>query len=215
MAGPMLSVSPLYNNCARDALAYLGYDFAATDYDAFVSAHEQFKRVYQKHIGRLRPDLPLNLEVDKFYNVIDKVDLQRSPESRRHYWRISIPESYPHPLEDGTNVKYDLWTPSLEHGIAAVEFGHNKDYFLVKKFMSIRPGDRIVAFTRLKTVGGIGEVVRGYDDDLFRERPPEQDYWDGHYWFRIGVAWEPGEVMHGGTSGAGRPGSSLGMRFLN
>ena len=75
-----VDTAPLYNDCATEALAYLGYEFAPRDYDAFVAAHEQFKRVYQQHVGHLRPDLPLNLEIDKLYNVIDKVDLKQPPE---------------------------------------------------------------------------------------------------------------------------------------
>lgn len=69
--------APLYNSCARDALTYLGYPFNPADYNAFVAAHEQFKQVYQAQVQRLRPDLPLNLEIDKLYNVIDKVDLKQ------------------------------------------------------------------------------------------------------------------------------------------
>jgi hypothetical protein len=68
--------APLYNDCAKDALRHLGYEFAANDYDGFVSAHEEFKGEYTAEVGRLRPDIPLNLEIDKFYNVIDKVDLK-------------------------------------------------------------------------------------------------------------------------------------------
>ena len=69
--------APLNNTCARDALSYLGYPFDPTDYGTFVAAHEQFKQVYQAQVGRLRPELPLNLEIDKLYNVIDKVDLKQ------------------------------------------------------------------------------------------------------------------------------------------
>ena len=68
--------APLHNGCAIAALHHLGYAFSDKDYTAFVAAHEQFKQVYQQQVGRLRPDLPLNLEIDKFYNVIDKVDLK-------------------------------------------------------------------------------------------------------------------------------------------
>ena len=69
--------APLYNGCAIAALHHLGYAFHDKDYAAFVAAHEQFKQVYQQQVGHLRPDLPLNLEIDKLYNVIDKVDLKR------------------------------------------------------------------------------------------------------------------------------------------
>ena len=74
--------APLYNGCAIAALHHLGYAFGDKDYTAFVAAHEQFKQVYQQQVGRLRPDLPLNLEIDKFYNVIDKVDLKQNVPQR-------------------------------------------------------------------------------------------------------------------------------------
>lgn len=70
--------APLYNGCATAALHHLGYTFDDKDYPAFVAAHEQFKQVYLQEVGHLRPDLPLNLEIDKFYNVIDKVDLKEN-----------------------------------------------------------------------------------------------------------------------------------------
>lgn len=70
--------APLYNGCATAALHHLGYTFNDRDYPAFVAAHEWFKQVYLQEVGHLRPDLPLNLEIDKFYNVIDKVDLKEN-----------------------------------------------------------------------------------------------------------------------------------------
>ncbi len=69
--------APLYNGCARDAMTYLGYQFNPSDYNAFVAAHEEFKQVYRAQVGHLRSDLPLNLEIDRLYNVIDKVDLKQ------------------------------------------------------------------------------------------------------------------------------------------
>ncbi|HSN75887.1 MAG TPA: AAA family ATPase [Anaerolineae bacterium] len=68
--------APLFNGCAIAALHHLGYAFNDRDYAAFVAAHDQFKQLYQQEVGHLCPDLPLNLEIDKFYNVIDKVDLK-------------------------------------------------------------------------------------------------------------------------------------------
>jgi 5-methylcytosine-specific restriction protein B len=73
--------APLYNGCAIAALHHLGYAFADRDYDAFVAAHEQFKQTYQQQVGHLHPDLPLNLEIDKLYNVIDKVDLKKEKQA--------------------------------------------------------------------------------------------------------------------------------------
>lgn len=70
--------APLYNGCATAALHYLGYAFDDRDYQAFIAAHEQFKQLYRQEVGHLRPELPHNLEIDKLYNVIDKVDLKEN-----------------------------------------------------------------------------------------------------------------------------------------
>lgn len=72
--------APIYNQCATEALAHLGYEFEPNNYEAFAAAHEQFKQLYRQHVGHLRPDLLLNLEIDKLYNVIDKIDLTSLPE---------------------------------------------------------------------------------------------------------------------------------------
>ena len=104
--------APLHNGCAIAALHHLGYAFGDKDYTAFVAAHEQFKQVYQQQVGRLRPDLPLNLEIDKFYNVIDKVDLKESGDplpSTQRYWRITLPDQYEESLPNGDKTVFDLW----------------------------------------------------------------------------------------------------------
>ena len=104
--------APLHNGCAIAALHHLGYAFGDKDYTAFVAAHEQFKQVYQQQVGRLRPDLPLNLEIDKFYNVIDKVDLKNSGDplpATRRYWRITLPDQYEESLPNGDKTVFDLW----------------------------------------------------------------------------------------------------------
>ena len=194
--------APLYNGCATNALQYLGNQFDTNDYDAFVAAHEQFKQVYQEHVGRLRTDLPLNLEIDKFYNVIDKVDLKADDKigstdeasSARRYWRITLPTDWKATLPDGTKQTHNLWEPCLKHNIAAIGFNDTKDDFQVKKFMEIRPGDGIVAFLREKVIGGIGSATSTYDDELFLERPQDQDYWQGQFWFRVGVEWQPVKI---------------------
>jgi len=188
--------APLYNGCATASLHHLGYIFGDKDYAAFVAAHEQFKQVYRQQVGQLRPDLPLNLEIDKLYNVIDKVDLKSGgdpPPPTQRYWRITLPDQLEETLPNGEKKVFDLWNPCLAHGIAAIGFGDNKEEFQVQKFMSIRPGDRVVAFLRHKTIGAIGKVTKNCDENLFRQRPVEQDYWQGFYWFRIDVEWQAGQ----------------------
>lgn len=188
-----IDATPKYNHCATDALHHLGYPFETQDHAAFVAQHEQFKAAYLAHGGRIQPELPLNLEIDKLYNVIDKVDLKQATAAVRppHYWRITLPTDSSVVRSDGTEEAVDLWTVCLREGIAAIGFDDDVEDYQVQRFMSIQPGDKIVAFLRHKNIGGIGEVTWPYDPELFRARPSEQDYWGGLFWFRIGVAWKP------------------------
>lgn len=187
---------PLYNSCAIDALGYLGYDVDqkgdAASYAALVASHEKFKQIYKKEVGQLRPDMPLNLEIDKLYNVIDKVDLKTNPSPKitTGYWRITLPDDWIIDKKDGGKARVNIWQPCLEHGIAAIGFDDDHENFQVKKFKSIQPGDKVVAFLLNKQIGGIGTVTKAYDAQLFEQRPKDQDYWDGNFWFRIGVKWQ-------------------------
>ena len=189
--------APVYNACATNALHYLGYTFNPQDYNAFVANHEQFKQVYQQQVGRLNPEIPLNMEMDKLYNVIDKVDLKEgttlSTDTRHpQYWRITLPEIWQITLDSGEKTTINIWQSCLEHGIAAIDFDGNKDDYQVQKFMNeIQVGDKVVAFLLNKTIGGIGTVTQAYDDDLFKNQPADQDYWQGKMWFRLGVDWQP------------------------
>ncbi len=179
--------APLFNQCATDALQALGHSFDSRDYDAFVSAHDTFKQIYVQQVGRMREDLPLNLEIDKFYNVIDKVDLRQIRNHR--YWRITLPDDLTIDAHEGSKVPLNLWQLCLDHEFATVDFDGNVENAQVKKFMSIAPGDGIVAFLRQKTIGGIGTVTSPYDSELYSEKPATQDYFYGAFWFRIGVEW--------------------------
>lgn len=364
--------APVFNQCATNALEYLGYEFAPNDYNAFVEAHEQFKVVYQHYVDRLRPDIPLNLEIDKLYNVLDKVDIKvegeeddyagaptprslgepfdsmfgdyeeamwvfdffkktaqklgfdghpderfsvtlqygnkmlrmnfgnwmvldfssdrqemdlallresvpqhyefidwggsfantaqevavfqipihlirdmpedlqlayiesmqyiaehfkgwkRSPFRRAHrdvifkaffdldqrtelltsgmvnstsedprYWRITLPTDLRYTLDDGSSVAVNLWEVCRQHGIAVVDFDGDERNSQAQKFMEIKPDDHIVAFLRNKTIGGLGHVTSGFDERVFEERPSNNDYFEGRFWFRVGVNWQP------------------------
>lgn len=187
--------TPIYNACATDALHYLGYAFNAADYNAFVTNHERFKQVYQQQVGCLNKDIPLNMEIDKLYNVIDKVDLKETPQPLQahntRYWRITLPDAWHITLDNGEKVEVNVWQLCLKHGIAAIDFDSNQEDFQVQKFMSIQVGDKIVAFLRNRRIGGIGTVTKSYDEALFTQRPSDQNYWQGKFWFRISVDWEP------------------------
>jgi uncharacterized protein (DUF2461 family)/MoxR-like ATPase len=193
--------APLYNSCATKALQYLGYDFDEADYDAFIASHAEFKKRYQAEIGRLRPEIPLNLEIDKLFNVIDKADLKEgspavvSTTNETKYWRITLPDDWTIELDNGEKIKVNIWEACLEHGVAAIDFDDNVEDSQVKKFMSIQTGDKIVAFLRNRTIGAIGTATSAWDARLFEERPSDQDYWHGKFWFRISVDWEPVSVQ--------------------
>lgn len=176
--------TPKYNHCATDALQRLGYAFDRNDHAAFLAQHEQFKQVYLDQVGHIQPDLPLNLEIDKLYNVIDKVDLKQdvTQPSPQRYWRLTLPTDTP-------KEEVDLWSTCLREGIAALDF-EDSEAAQAQQFMGIQPGDRIVAFLPDATIGGIGEVTYPCDPTLPREKPSNKDFWNGHFWFRVGVDWQ-------------------------
>ena len=99
------------------------------------------------------------------------------PPPPQRYWRITLPDQTQASLPNGEKIILDIWKPCRDHGIAAIGFGGNREHPQVKKFMSIRPGDRVVAFLRNKAIGGIGTVTWSFDEDLFTQRPTEKDYW--------------------------------------
>ena len=109
--------APLYNGCAIAALHHLGYAFGDKDYTAFVAAHEQFKQVYQQQVGRLRPDLPLNLEIDKFYNVIDKVDLKQNVPQRA----LASPSATCLPVGKRPNRRSTPWPAVTAHQLGVTD----------------------------------------------------------------------------------------------
>jgi MoxR-like ATPase len=125
------------------------------------------------------------------------VDINRKgcggPQPPKRYWRITLPDQTEATLPNGEKIVLDIWKPCRDHGIAAIGFGDNREHPQVKKFMSILPGDCIVAFLRNKTIGGIGTVTWSFDEDLFTQRSAEQDYWRGFFWFRLGVEWRAGQ----------------------
>jgi 5-methylcytosine-specific restriction enzyme B len=119
--------------------------------------------------------------------------ISRGPQPPKRYWRITLPDQTEASLPTGEKVVLDVWKSCRDHGIAAIGFAGNEEHPQVKKFMSIRPGDLVVAFLRHKTIGGIGVVTSSFDENLFKQRTAEQDYWQGLFWFRLSVEWHPGE----------------------
>jgi MoxR-like ATPase len=110
------------------------------------------------------------------------------------YWRITLPEEMVFDAEDEEPLKQSIWQPCLANGLAAIGFNNDSGNPQVQLFSEIRPGDQVLAYLRNKRIGGIGTVVSGSDEELPPEDRRNQDFWQGRYWFRIGVDWQPVEI---------------------
>lgn len=186
---------PLYNGAAQAGLSFFGFD-PGEDYGAFQSAFTDFREVYQQAIGRLQPNLPLNLEIDQLFNQIHKKDLVEIDEpgedgpgdghlSKAAYWRITMPAQ-----GDRTTI----WPICLEKGIAAIGFQEDDDNWQVRKFAEIKSDDWVVAFLREKRIGAIGRVTKPYDLENGMTLAPDEDYWQGNFQRRIQVHWYPRDL---------------------
>lgn len=181
---------PLNSRAAQAGLRYFGFE-PGPDYESFVSAFANFRRIYEQAIGHLQSDLPLNLEIDQFLNQVYHLDLtgggkRVDPQvAKEAYWRITLPAQGDRPV----------WQTCLEKGLAVIGFRHEDDTDpQIKMFASIKPGDWVVAFLREKRIGGIGRVVAPYDPTTVENISPEQDYWNGDFRRRIKVEWYPQEI---------------------
>ncbi len=176
---------PLRNGAAEAGLAFFGYEVDG-DYTSFQRAFEKFRGIYEQALGRLQPDIPLNLEIDQLFNQIHKVDLRADEEQVERFWRITLPDQ---------GEYASVWANSLEHAIAAVSFSDaDPDDPQLRQLQRIRPGDWVVAFLRQKRIGGIGKVKRGYEPGDEEGIPPSADYWGGDFLRRIEVEWFPRTV---------------------
>jgi 5-methylcytosine-specific restriction protein B len=111
----------------------------------------------------------------------------------QRYYRITLPADLRDDGGDGRGG-YNFWADCLRQGVAAVNFDDNPQDPQVAKFTGLRPGDRLVAFLRNKTIGGLGTVTTPYDEQVAEERPNEQDFFRGGMWLRVGVDWQPNEI---------------------
>lgn len=174
---------PLENAAEEAGLRYFGFSPGST-YASFRSAFADFREIYERIIGRMQPDIPLNHEIDQLLNQIHKVDLKQKDEgsgeqpAAEAYWRITLPDQ---------GDLATVWPTCLEKGIAAIGFRGDDDNWQVLKFAQIKKGDWVAAFSRNKRIGGIGEVIQPYDPSA--ELAAEQDYWRGELRRRIRVKW--------------------------
>ncbi|MBN1580240.1 MAG: AAA family ATPase [Anaerolineae bacterium] len=187
---------PLDNGAARAGLRYFGFEPGA-EYASFRSAFQAFREIYERVIGHLHEDLPLNLEIDQLFNQIHKVDLketanEQDEESKDEeptkvaYWRVTLP------AQGDQNT---VWSVCLEKGIAAIGFkDKGDDYWQVRNFAQIKSGDWVVAFLREKRIGAIGQVTEPYDPSSDQAILPDEDYWQGSLRRRIRVKWYPREL---------------------
>ena len=130
-------------------------------------------------------------EVDKRTGLLTQGLKEKTFEQR--YYRITLPADLRDDGGDGRGG-YNFWADCLRQGVAAVNFDDNPQDPQVAKFTGLRPGDRLVAFLRNKTIGGLGTVTTPYEEQVAEERPNEQDFFRGGMWLRVGVDWQPNEI---------------------
>ena len=139
---------------------------------------------------RLAVELDVHLwTLDTLWEWLGRQETLAAP----RYFRITLPADLRDDLGDGRGG-YNFWADCLRHGLAAVNFDDNPQDPQVAKFTGLRPGDRLVAFLRNKTIGGLGTVTTPYDEQVAEERPDEQDFFRGGMWLRVGVDWQPQEI---------------------
>jgi len=65
--------NPVYNNCSASILEKLGFEFDDKDYSSFRKSFDEFKALYEKHLGKLS-DKEMNflIEIDQMFNFFDK-----------------------------------------------------------------------------------------------------------------------------------------------
>jgi len=67
-----IDLKPIYNACPRTTLELLGYD-VGNSYQDFENVFNSFKELYKQKVGKLSANqIPLNLEIDQFFNYFDK-----------------------------------------------------------------------------------------------------------------------------------------------
>ena len=122
-------------------------------------------------------------------DVLLSKGLKAAAQTRR-YWRITLPDDLRQNTAEGSRT-YSLWQNCLHHALAAIAFDDSPENPQIARFAEIEPGNKIVAFLRNKTIGGIGEVTWPLDERVALEQPADQDYFGGNFWLRIGVDWQP------------------------
>ena len=119
--------------------------------------------------------------------------LSRQPVATPRYYRITLPADLGDDGSDGRGG-YNFWADCLRHGVAAVSFDDNPQDPQAARLTGLRPGDRLVAFLRNKTIGGLGTVTTPYDEQVAEERPADHNFFRGGMWWRVGVKWNPGKL---------------------
>ncbi len=114
----------------------------------------------------------------------------KSGAREKRYWRITLPDNLRKEAAEENRI-YDLWSDCLRHGMAAISFDDNPEDPQIARFSEIQPGDKVVAFLRQKTIGGTGIVTESLDERVALERPTHRDFFEGAFWLRIGVDWQP------------------------
>ena len=92
-----IETSPIINGCTKEALKVLGFKAKPDKYDIWLESFGEFKKVYEGEIGYVTNEtnykIPINYEIDKLFNVIDKVKLRdiekaQSNEEKKLYQKV-------------------------------------------------------------------------------------------------------------------------------
>lgn len=115
-----LDRTPPLNQCSREGLAFFGYETKGEYFDVLNKFHD-FKKEYNEIIGHATKgtdhEVPLNLEIDQLFNVIDKLkekDLDEKNQEIRNFYEIILNFKQP------SDIRSDVW---------AISPGRNAEYW--------------------------------------------------------------------------------------
>lgn len=151
-----------------DAPVKEGYRFKVNTVRDYELLKDLTQRMVSRMAGEPRDDGTAQIEVTPPQPEISAL----GPETR--VWRIHFP--------------HHLWHEARANGVLGIGWSLDSTNISVKKFQSIKLGDRVVAYVQAGRVGGVGVVRRTYYD-AGKENTGKSSLFGGQYAQRIDVAW--------------------------